>query len=165
MTSKIRIKIGDIELEYEGEEDFFKKEFPGILTATWKLYREIGPPKPTGPAAPANGPNVQPSSQGPVGGTTATFAAHLGCKTGPDLVLAAGARLTFVLNKETFDKKELLREMQSASSYYRKTYGSNLGAYVGRLVKKQKLVERAKGTYALHAGTRSEMEGTLATQR
>jgi hypothetical protein len=33
MTSKIRIKLGAIEVEYEGSEQFLKEELPQLLTA------------------------------------------------------------------------------------------------------------------------------------
>ena len=38
MTSKIRIKLGAIEVEYEGSEQFLKEELPQLLTAVSELY-------------------------------------------------------------------------------------------------------------------------------
>ncbi len=36
MTSKIRIKLGPIEVEYEGSESFLKEELPYLLAAVAK---------------------------------------------------------------------------------------------------------------------------------
>jgi hypothetical protein len=40
--SKIRIKLGDIEVEYEGAESFLKDELPALLNAVSKLHHESG---------------------------------------------------------------------------------------------------------------------------
>ena len=91
--------------------------------------------------------------------TTNTIAGRLDVKTGPDLVLAACAHLCFVKGADTFERKNILAEMQSASNYYKKTYSSNLSKYLSKLVKDGKLIERSKEVYALSAGTKQEVEG------
>jgi hypothetical protein len=45
-------------------------------------------------------------TDGAVSGTTATVAGKLGCKTAPDLIVAAAAHLTFVAKKAEFSRKE-----------------------------------------------------------
>lgn len=42
MTSKIRIKMGPIEVEYEGSENFLKEELPELLGTVSNLYKESG---------------------------------------------------------------------------------------------------------------------------
>jgi hypothetical protein len=42
MESKIRIKMADIEVEYEGSEAFLKGELPAILDAVSKLHGDKG---------------------------------------------------------------------------------------------------------------------------
>jgi len=37
-TSKIKIKLGAIEVEYEGSESFLKEELPQLLSAVSDLY-------------------------------------------------------------------------------------------------------------------------------
>ena len=43
MESKIRVKMGEVEVEYEGAQEFLKTELPSILDAVFKLY-EAGAP-------------------------------------------------------------------------------------------------------------------------
>ena len=38
----MRIKMGPIEIDYEGSEDFLKQELPAILTAVSTLHKESG---------------------------------------------------------------------------------------------------------------------------
>ena len=45
MTSKIRIKLGPIEVEYEGTESFLKEELPQLLEAVANLYKQSGIPE------------------------------------------------------------------------------------------------------------------------
>jgi hypothetical protein len=50
--------------------------------------------------------------------TTGTIAAKLKARSGSTLLMAAAAHLTFVADKSTFSRQDLLSEMQSATSYY-----------------------------------------------
>ena len=43
-TAKMRIKMGPIEIEYEGSEDFLKQELTDLLSAVSKLYQDSGLP-------------------------------------------------------------------------------------------------------------------------
>lgn len=97
--------------------------------------------------------------------TTNTVAARLSTKTGPALVMAAIAKLILVDGRETVPRKELLTEMQSATSYYKSTFGGgNLTKSLTKLVKDGKLNEPAKDVYALAASTRQALENQLAQQ-
>lgn len=159
MTSKLRIKMGPIEVEYEGSEDFLKEELPDLLQAVTTLYRDSGisdaqTASPTGSKA-----NAAPGPQG----TTNTYAAKLGGGSGTELALAAAARLRIGLGAESFTRAKLLEEMKSGTSYYKKSYSSNLSNIISTLVTNQKLIEAAKDTYSLHATTENELRTKLAS--
>ena len=158
--SKIRIKIGSVELEYEGSDDFLKEELPLLLD---KLYA----------LAPASADRGQSGSDfrdendgvgSGVGasnssvGTTSSIAADLQAKTGSDLALAAAIRLALGLGKSSFSRKELLTEMQSATSYYNKNMSSNLSKMLTAMVKDKTVREVAKDTFSLSADKKREME-------
>lgn len=156
MTSKIRIKLGPIEVEYEGSESFLKEELPDLLAAVAKLHKESAAPAEALHAPP------KPPSAGAVQGTTATIAAKLGVKSGPDLILAACARMTFVSGQASFTRKQITDEIKGATGYYKKTYLNNLTTYLQQLVKDQKLVESSTDTFALSVPTRTQVETQLA---
>lgn len=162
MTSKLRIKMGPIEVEYEGSEDFLKQELPELLQAVTTLYKDSGiadiqPNPATGTGA---GAGARPA--GPQG-TTNTYAAKLGGGSGTELALAAAARLRLGLGVQSFSRSKLLEEMRAATSYYKKNYSSNLTKIISTLVTSQKLIEAATGTYSLHATTENELRAKLAS--
>lgn len=161
MTSKIRIKLGPIEVEYEGTESFLKEELPQLLEAVANLYKQSGIPeiKQDGSGSSGTGTGTGTAL---LQSTTGAIAAKLGCKTGPELALAAAARLTFATGKEKFSRKELLSEMQTASAYYKSSHGSNLSTTLTALIKDGVFLEPAKDTYSLSATKKTELGKQLA---
>jgi hypothetical protein len=93
--------------------------------------------------------------------TTGSIAAKLDCKSGPELVMAAAARLTFVLQTATFARQKIIDEMKTASAYYKSTYVSNLSSSLNNLVKDGKLNEPSQGNYALTATSLKDLEQRL----
>jgi hypothetical protein len=160
MTSKIRIRMGEIEVEYEGSEQFLKKELQELLSAVSKLHAQ-------GARTPdAEIDNVRSGSgngDGKVVGTTATIAGKLACNSAPELMIAAAARLTLVSSKPEFSRKELLDEMKGASGYYKASMTNNLGNYINSRVKAGELVGVRKGYYALSQKKLAELRTSLAS--
>lgn len=167
MSSKIKIKIGQIEIEYEGSEEFLKEELPSLLGAVTELYKETGaklepvqaPPDTVNPNA-QNGA-AKAAASGDYG-TTNSISAKLGAKTGTELALAAAARLVLGMGQEQFTRKQLLQEMQNGTQYYKSSYGSNLSRTIKTLVGEHKFIERSKDTYALKADVVASLEARLA---
>lgn len=160
MTSKIRIKLGAIEIEYEGSEEFLKEELPELLKAVSDLYKSSGVV--IVEEHPRAEPTTGSSGFNSVQGTTATLAAKLGGGSGPDLTMCAAARLHFVLGKDKFHRKEFLEEMKSASNYYKANYAKNLSTLLGNLVKAGKLMEPSKDNYSLSADSLKNIGAKLA---
>jgi len=158
LNSKLRIRIGEVEIDYEGTEEFLKQELPELLKTAMELHKAAGTAGPTGDSV----AGTTKDKQGTLSLTTGTIAARLEANSGRDLLLAAGLRLTLVSKRETFSRKELLAEMQRASSYYKKSYSGNLTNYLNAAVDDGELSETATDSYALTAKTRSELETRLA---
>lgn len=158
MSSKLRIRIGDVEIDYEGTEEFLKQELPALLKTAMELHKAAGVSgtrkvdEGFGGTQKAAVPNL----------TTGTIAARLKAKSGPTLLIAAAAHLTLVAKKATFSRQELLTEMQGATAYYKKSYSNNLTKHLSSVVDKEQLQETAKNAYALSADTRTELEAALA---
>ncbi len=97
-----------------------------------------------------------------VSGTTKALADKLSVKDGPGLIIAAVAHLFFVKGQEKFNRSDLLREMKSASGYYKPSYGGgNLSKYLVTLGKKNQLIEQSKDTYVLSANATKDLEAKL----
>jgi hypothetical protein len=106
MTTKIKIKLGPIEVDYEGSEEFLRSELPELLRVVTTLHQsrgfaqdDISTPgaSPVAAAVPAALPDV----------TTATIATRIKAETGAELALAAAMRLV-LLGKTTFNRGHIL---------------------------------------------------------
>lgn len=122
MTSKLHIRVGKVEIRFEGSEEFIKDELVALVSAVAELTVDQefdgGDDSHEDAGADRNG---RGGESGGIVGTTNTIAAKVGGKTGPELAMAAAAHITFVRKQDRFSRSELLREMQSASSYYKKS--------------------------------------------
>jgi hypothetical protein len=88
--------------------------------------------------------------------------AHLGATSGPELAIAAAARLTFVKKQDKFTRREIDTEMKSATTYYSKNMSSNLSSSLTTLVKGKRLNQIEKDVYALSANEKATLEVKLA---
>lgn len=157
MESKIKIKLGPIEVDYEGSEKFLKEELPELIKTVSELYKTSNIP--TEPPASL----LNPTKKTPfLNISTSSIAAKIGCNTGPDLIIAASIYLTLVQKHENFTRKQVLNEMKSAAGYYKSSYNANLTQNLQQLLRDQKIIETSTGHYALNAKKRTEMEKKLA---
>lgn len=158
MTAKIRIKLGQVEVEYEGPEDFLRDELQDLLSAVVELHQANGDADANSSSTTKmEGNAAKAAPPGEYTGTVNTWAAKLGAKSGPDLVIAAMAKLTLVDGLPTVSRATLLSEMKSATSYYKKSYGSNLSVSLKGLVTSDRLREISKDTFALSATEKSSV--------
>lgn len=159
MTNKIRIRLGEMEVEYEGSEDFIRDALLELVSKVADLCQSTSVASNT-----IDKPleqEVEPCSKG-LQATTNTIAAKMGVNSGPDLIVAAAAQLTIMQGLDSFTRKQLLDEMKKASGYYKKSYCNNLTKYLKTLIKQGVLRETATDTYALDAKKRKELEEKIA---
>jgi hypothetical protein len=84
MDARIRLKIGNLEVEYEGSDTFIKSDLLTLVSEAIDLLREQGDEIPTVKGAPS-----QPDIGKQLSGTTGTIASKLGVKSGPALIVGA----------------------------------------------------------------------------
>lgn len=105
--------------------------------------------------------NNETNTQKKIQGTTNTIASRLGVKTGPELIIAAAAHLTFVKSLEKFHRKDLLEEAQSVTNFYDQSVSKNFSSYLSRLVKGGRISEVSKDIYAFTIQERQKIEDKL----
>jgi hypothetical protein len=163
MESKLRLKIGPIEVEHEGSDEFPSEKALTFIEQVLKLMKANNIKIETKMELPAAAADESKGvSTGGIQGTCTTIAAKIGGGSGPDLVMVAAARLTFVLGQSTFSRQNILEEMKTAAGYYKKNFSNNLSKYLQGLVKSGKLNETATDTYSLSENAKKELEGKLA---
>ena len=163
MTSKIRIKVGSTEIEFEGSEDYMRQELPALVELLSEIAStDVDEDADENEAAELVQASGDPNKQR-LELTTNTIAAKLGAKTGTDLALAACAHICLVKGVDSFNRKHIFGEMKLATNYYKKSYGGNLSIYLKSLVTNSKILETAEDTYALHATEKANLEKRLAS--
>ena len=168
MTEQVKVswKLGGVEMQYEGNEEFLKTELPKLFQQLLEIYKS-GPKN--GELEPLELPRVKENSiiENPNGGKSELsvndIATQLGVKKGgQDFALAACGYLTLVEQKQTFSYEEIRIAMQSAHLFYDENQRKNLPKYIASLMKKRSLLERAPHVYAIEGAKLKELQKLLA---
>jgi len=158
-TAKIRLKVGALEVEYEGQASFLKSELHALMEQLVRLCTHHEVKLSTEPKLPKPIGKNQIAGQGH---STNTIATHLGAASGPELAIAAAAHLTFFTGKDSFTRSEIHNEMKAAVTYYKASMSGNLSKILGTLVENKRLNYLRTNTYALSAAERTVLEPKLA---
>ena len=159
MESKIRVKIGTIEVEYEGSQDYIKDGLQDLLETLLSSLPEDQLSEPVETEEPLS--ETPDPTKVKLEMTTNAISAKLKVSSATDLIIAACAHLTFVKGADSFKRSNMLAEIKTATNYYKKSFTNNLSKYLGTLVKSGKIIERAKDTYALDSKERIRLEKEL----
>ena len=157
--AQVRLRMGDLEIEYEGAASFLTSELVALVREVASLHAERTTPASEDEADP---PESAADSQGPVNLSMANVATRLNANTGPELAIAAAAFLTICQEHEVFTRKDILGTMQAAPAHYKKSMSSNLSKSLQRLLKDQRLNETAGNQYALTVGEKDRLSASLA---
>lgn len=156
---QIKIQIRDVSVEYEGDEDFFKSSLPLILEKIAGLSSSGGATAKSGTGQPQQSSST--AVQEIPSHSTNTIAKLTNATTGPDLIMAAVAKIIIVDGNDVARRDQITKEMRAATSYYKKTYTNNLSKYLDTLTKADSLRLAAGDTYGLPAKPREEIEARL----
>ena len=153
---QIKLTAGGMALEYDGDEVFFRDE-------VGKFVQQFVGHAATAPKLAGGGEKISVDKGGNIGNhSTNTVAKLLNVQTGPDLIMAAVAKKIIVDGDEVADRNSITSEMRKASSYYKRTYTSNLSNYLDTLTKADSLRLVSENVYGLPAKMRDSLEPKLS---
>lgn len=155
MNGKFRLRLGNIEIDWEGDTEFLKSDLPAVLTSIKGGLDKLGIAEAI----------VRDERKPPVrlnSGTTSSVAAKLSVSNGPELFLAALAKLQLVDSNAVASRADILKEMQSTKSHYKKSYGSNLSQIIASLMTNGKINEPKTGEYTLTHTEQARIAGVLS---
>lgn len=158
--AKIRIKVGAMEVEYEGDPSFLKDGLESLLATMADLSTKV-PTEPGILSDEANGA-TPPSSPNGYDFSTSTIAAHLDAKSATELAVCALAKLQLVDKKESVKRADILSEMKSATAYFNKNMSANLSKSLKTLTTNKRINHGASDTYSLSASEQKSIEGKIA---
>jgi hypothetical protein len=167
MTEQLQVKVlwklGNIEMQYEGNESFLTTGLPRLFQELLEIYKsgskngELEPPE---LPIDTEKPNINIPSNKEL--DVNTIAAKLQMKGRKNLVMAACLHLVLVDGKVVFSRDEILNAMKTATHFYNANSHKSLSQYVISLVNQGYLLERSQGVYAIHGERLKELETTLA---
>jgi hypothetical protein len=160
MATRLRVKAGSVEVEYEGEAVFDEGSLRHLLSHVRTLLQPIAEDEESDSEQ-----GVQTGNGSKPGGVhlhTSEIAARLSVKTGRELTMAAAAHLAIVSEKASFTRRELLADMKSAPRYYGKSMASNLTQALRSLVRSGQLERRRDNSFSLPDVERKALEWKLS---
>lgn len=169
-TAKIKLRVGSMELEYEGDPTFLTGGIEALLV-TMSGLAGGGPgespsafPEPSGqmPTTNSTGNSAALAVNGQITLSTTTIAAKLDAKSGSDLVICAMAHLELVQGKTSSSRAEILAEIKNAKQYYKQSMSKNLSQSLSTLLTSRRINEGAKDSYALTAAGRRKIGAKVA---
>lgn len=163
-AAKIRVKVGSMEIEYEGDPAFLDGGIETLLVTMGDLAARVPEeiePQVAEKSAAANGSDT-PSNGGAFNFSTNTIAAHIDAKTGPELVICAMAQLELVQGKASSSRAEILSEMKNATTYYNENMRKNMSNQLSSLTKNKRINQIASDSYSLSAAERKKAEAKVA---
>ena len=166
MTSKVRIKAGAVEFEYEGQTELSIENIKELFSHIEALFNAAQTDADNDNAIDSNDfPNLPKQNESVPAPTTNfhvnSIAEKLDAKTGSDLAIAAAAYLQFSEGKETFSRRELLDTMKKATKFYKKNMSGNLTKILNHLLE-SKINQVGSGHYSLSQPEYSSLRLKLA---
>lgn len=166
LEAKIRIKIGSIEVDYEGDPSFLKDGLNELIQSVSDIHSSLPQSSPSVPEAvvrePANPASSSIVPQPSLGLSTKSIAARMDAKSGPELAICAMAHLELVKGLDSYERKNILDEMKTATGYYNSNMSGNNAANIASLVKNKRVTEVGTGRFCLSATERKKVEAAIA---
>ncbi|HKW54975.1 MAG TPA: hypothetical protein VJO12_14880 [Stellaceae bacterium] len=161
--SKLRIKLGDVEVEYEGEAAFVET---GLIELVGKVQDMAAKSTPVMARSAMNAgkPGATPASSPstPVQMTTKSIATKMSAKKGPEVAKAAVAKLGILQGKPTFSRSEILEEMRTATGIFRPSMNGNMTPILNSLAQDDVIIESSPEVYALTPNGETQLRQQLA---
>lgn len=147
MSAKLRIKTKGIEIEWEGEVEFLKSEVPDLIAS---IIEAIGSGSPDELEDAGEGePNAGSGTRTSTKFTTASAAAKLQVRSGPELFKVALLKLQMSDGVEPAERAQIHNEMKLAHRVYKPSMRTNLSHTISKLLGQGEVNEPSTGKYSL----------------
>ena len=165
MPTKLKIKMGHIEFEYEGDAAYDNEAVKDLFTHMESLMVSAPPGAFDNPNLAPNG--VAPDSDGDTTPDTINLSiqsvcAHMKAKSGSEVAIAAATHLQLCEGRKSFNRKELLSDMQNASGYYNQVMSSNLTRILKGLIGSKRIMALNGEQMALSSSELASAKAQLA---
>lgn len=163
--TKIKIRVGAIEVDYEGDPAFLTNGLNGLIKNLADIHQTIPASMPVAQSTEtvnAPTPTANKNGQSSIGLSTKSIAARMDADGGPELAICAMAHLELVKGLESYERKSILDEMKTATGYYNSNMSGNNAANIASLVKNKRVTEVGTGKFCLSAAEKKKVEAAIA---
>ena len=165
MQTKLKIKMGHIEFEYEGDTVYDNEAVKDLFSHIESLA-SAAPPDAFDIRPPLDNSESEDRGESAVADvanfSVQTIAAQLGDKSAKGITLAAAVHLQLCQGHKSFTRKDLLSMMQKAHGYYNQTMSRNISATLQRLVAAKSIMAMTGDQMALSASELTRLKAKLA---
>lgn len=163
--TKLRVKLGAAEIEFEGEQDFLKSEIMPQISKMFEMVEsraDLQKPAPTLLVDHTKGPSKDRTAEEPPSTlTTSTIATILGVNSATELAISALARLTIVGGASSASRQEILDEMKTAPLFFKQSFVNNHSNTMKVIQKSDRVRLVGNDRYSLSNKERKELEEKL----
>lgn len=160
MPTKLKIKMGHIEFEYEGDAAYDNEAVKDLFTHMESLMVSAAPGAFDNPDhVLSGGGDTTPST---INLSIQSVCAHMKAKSGSEVAMAAAAHLQICEGKTSFTRKELLSGMQNANGYYNQAMSGNLTKILKGLIGSKRIMALSGEQMALSASELASAKAQLA---
>ncbi len=163
--SKIRIRVGDVEVDFEGPQSFVED---GLIQLVMEVTSTKPSSKPNWQSDADSGSNekvldiVPGEIDGYAGITMNALCKKLDVKNETDLVVASAVMISIIGDAETFTIKDINTFAKKATSYVGKYFVSNSSKKITTLTKNDRFREPKDGVYTFSPNERKLVIGRLS---
>ena len=166
---KIRLKVGDVEFEYEGKSSIFKKELKEFLSEKGGLDKMRSLSNPILESSTGNQQSVNDQRNSSVGLgnsklTTHLMSKYLNAKSAPELIMCVMAYRELALNQNKSSRSEIHNEMKTMRTY-KKSMGNSLSTDFKRLLQNGKIYEAEKEKYSLDLDELNNIKNKISSAK
>jgi hypothetical protein len=160
MTGKFSLKVGNVEIGWEGEAAFLQSDLPELISVLLEAIAanssetsngEISNAASIGPSEPKMGKTF----------TTGSIAAKYQPKSASDLFKIALYKLHDSDGLETATRSQIHDEMKQAPKFYKRSMLNNLSNTIDTLLAQGEINEPSSGYYALSHDTHEVIEARV----
>lgn len=147
MSAKLRIKAKGIEIEWEGDAEFLKSELPDLIASIIEAIGDGSSEELQENSGGESNASGDPSSS--IKFTTASAAAKLQVRSGPELFKVALLKLQMSDGVEPAARAQIHSEMKMAHRVYKPSMRTNLSHTITKLLGQGEVNEPSTGKYSL----------------
>lgn len=163
MSIKLGLRVGNVELNFEGAVDVFESKVEPAFKELFKLGVDQVDVLPVIPAT-KEIHVISGSVEASVPQMTVrSIASKLGADSATELITAAMASLMLVKGEKSCSRQQISEEMKLATGFFKGSYrGGNLTRALAMLVKSDVVIEVSNETFVLKDNARLDLENKLA---